>query len=359
MGFFSSKEKSETKKSLSADANKYLEPARKKALDYMNNRPDVYGFDTVAGLSPLQQQALQGLAQNQSGNIGDLMYGAGSQGIGLLNQYYGQQQQAPQLTNANIDQFYNSDLVNRQIEGATGVAQNFMDRNLNQIASDSSAVGGARGSRRGAAEGTAVADISAKLGAQTAGIQNDAYTRASNLAQGNINQQYQNNALNANRMGKYMDFTGNALNNASNLYNTGYQQLMAGGDVQRGYDQQLMQDQMMRHNWDDQQSLQGLNTYNNIAKNAWGLVDSETTKTSTPSGASMLAGAAGALTGMGGLAGLGSSLLGTGGAALNPLAGMGSLGGNLSLGGYGSSAPTGGWGAVGGSDYSPIPLSKF
>jgi hypothetical protein len=98
------------------------------------------------------QQGLQGQFQG----LGQLGAGLGGQAGGFVNQL-GQAGQG-------LNQFIGSGPVNQQIEGLTGAAQNFIDKNLNQISGQSNLAGQFGGGRGQVAQGAAIGEAGAQLG---------------------------------------------------------------------------------------------------------------------------------------------------------------------------------------------------
>lgn len=277
---------------LNAEGAQWLNPLKRKGWGLLNSAPGYYDFDTVAGLNPTLQGGIDALSNPN--DIASRLYGAGNQGLDLLGQYYGNTVAAPQVTNQDISNFYNSDLVNQQVAGATGSAQQFLDRYLgNDIASAAAATGNSGSSRRAVMEGVAIGDAATGLANTVAGIQNNAYGQALNMAQNNANLQAGNNALNANNMSNYMSFTGNNLGNAYNMLGTDAARQIDAGNILRQYDQDLIADQMNEHMWDYNQGWQAANNYAGISSPAWGLTTTKTKASQKPSTASMIAGAAG------------------------------------------------------------------
>jgi hypothetical protein len=308
MGFFSSKSTTENKTKLNKQALGILNPQFKASKDLLANQPGYYDFNTVAGMNGYQQAGINQMANGGSGDIAQQLYGSGTQGLGVLDRYYGGQVNAPQLTNEDIQGFYNSDLVNDQVNAATDTASQFLDRYLgNDIASSAVATGNTGSSRRGIMEGQAIGDAATGLANTTAGIRNNEYGRAAGLAAGNIGQEGDANQLNAANMSEYLGFTGNNLSNASNLYNQDAQNKINAGGMLQNQDQRYIAANMDQHLWDYNQGWNAVNQYANINSPAWGLQDSKSTTRSRNSGFDILKGAVTtAASAMGGMPSMGS-----------------------------------------------------
>ena len=109
----------------------------------------------------LQQLFAGGLAQQQQlqpqfAQLGNISQQLGQQGQGFLGQL-GQ-------AGSQLGQFIGPGTTQEQIEGVTGVAQNFLSQNLNQIRGQSNLAGGFGGSRSQVAQGAAVGQAAAGLG---------------------------------------------------------------------------------------------------------------------------------------------------------------------------------------------------
>ena len=320
MGFFSSKSTTENKTKLNKQALGILNPQFKASKDLLANQPGYYDFNTIAGLNDYQAAGIHQKANGGSGDIAQQLYGSGTQGLGVLDRYYGGQVNAPQLTNEDIQGFYNSDLVDGQVNAATDSASQFLDRYLgNDIASSAVATGNTGSSRRGIMEGQAIGDAATGLANTTANIRNNEYGRAAGLAAGNIEQQSNANQLNAANMSEYLGFTGNNLSNASNFYNQDAQNKIDAGGMLQNQEQRRIAANMDQHMWDYNQGWNAVNQYANINSPAWGLQNSKSTTRSRNSGFDILKGAVTSAAGMmGGMPPMG----GGGGGGGNPYGGM-------------------------------------
>ncbi len=119
--------------------------------------------DQVAGFQQpfLQQlfgggQQLSQQLQPQFQGLGGISAGLGQQGQGFL----GTLGQAGQ----GLNQFTGTGPLQQQISGVTGLAQNFLNQNLNQIQGGAQAVNQGFGSRVGVEQGAAIGQASAGLG---------------------------------------------------------------------------------------------------------------------------------------------------------------------------------------------------
>ena len=115
-------------------------------------------------LTPLFEQslALQQQLQGQFQGLGGIAQGLGQQGQGFINQL-GQAGQG-------LNQFIGQGTTDQQIAGVQGVAQNFLNQNLNQISGTSNLAGQFGGGRQSTAEGAAIGQASAGLGGVTSQI---------------------------------------------------------------------------------------------------------------------------------------------------------------------------------------------
>lgn len=341
MGIFSSKSTTKSNNKLNNQALSILRPQFKEAKNLLANRPGYYDFNTVAGLNDYQSAGIDQMASGGSGDIAQMLYGAGANGLSLLDQYYNNPVSAPQLTNQDIEGFYNSDLVNSQVNAATDTASQFLDRYLgNDVASSAVATGNSGSSRRGMIEGQAIGDAAVGLANTTAGIRSNEYGRAAGLAASNIGRQENANQLNAANMSEYLGFTGNNLSNASNLYNQDAQNKINAGGILQNQEQRNIGANMDQHMWDYNQGWNALNQYANINSPAWGLQKSKTTTRSRPSAFSIAKG-----------------LVTTAGSAIGGMPSMGGGGGAMAGGGggmYGGMPQNYNYGNVGGYNFAPV-----
>ena len=106
--------------------------------------------------------SLQQLLQGQFQGLGGVAQQLGQQGQGFLGQL-GQ-------AGSQLGQFIGPGTTQAQIEGVTGVAQNFLEQNLNQIRGGANQVGQFGGSRQAVTEGAATGQAAAGLGGIVAQI---------------------------------------------------------------------------------------------------------------------------------------------------------------------------------------------
>lgn len=272
--------KSETR--LGKYAKNYLDPLNKGALDsFQSGAPNFYDFNTVAGFDPFQSQGINQLGnygQNMGGDIANQMFSSGMAGGDILSNYYGNPVQAPQVGMGDINQFYNSDLVNSQVGAATDSAYQLLDRYLgNDVASGAIASGNTSSSRRGMIEGQAIGDTATGLAGVVGGIQNQGWGNAMNLAGQNAQFQAGNNALNANNMANYGNYTGNALSNAYNFGTQNANNAITAGSLNQAQNQAGINAQMDNHLWDYNMDWDLMNRYFNIASPNYGLQKSTNT----------------------------------------------------------------------------------
>lgn len=331
----SSSSSSKSKTYLGKQGRKYIFPMLDNAMGLMEDgAPGFYPFDTVANLDPYQMAGVEALAGSPAGDISQLLYGSGAQGLDILNQYYGNPTSAPQITNENIANFFDSDLVGRNIQTLSDASQHYLDRYLgNDIAGASVATGNTGSSRRGAMEGAAIGKANIGFQQGVTDILNNARGDAINLAGTNANLEADANRLRSGDMGVYSTFVGNNLGNAVNLNANYAQNLLSAGGVLQDQAQREIGGDMQEHMWDYQMGWDPLTRYYGLASPMYNMTNTYTKSKSsqtpglaqvaTQLGAAYLSGGA-SLAMPGGMPGSGGGFSPGGGSpSYNPYAGTG------------------------------------
>ena len=329
----SNKTKSEVK--LGKDAKKYLYPLLDQGLQRLGEgAPGFYPFNTVAPLDPYQLQAIDDLA-GYGGDISGALTDYGLEGTDILSRYYGTNQG---VTNDQINQFYNSDRVESQVDAVTADTNKFLDRYLGTNLASRADMTGNDGSKWAQQGATAIGEAARGLQGVTAGIRDQGWRDASNLAMNNAD-------LASRNMAVYGNQVGSALPNAYNFGGNNINNMMTSGNMLRGFNQENIGQDMQRHLWDYNQGWDLMNRYYGISSPLYGMTTTNTKGTYSPG-----LGEIGMALGSAALGGGYSPWSATPAASGNPVGSM--YNPNFSIpytGGYGGFMPT-----MGGPMFNPI-----
>lgn len=286
--------------------------AIKQAETTANNLAQPYQGNTVAGMDPLQTQAINATGQN----------------IGATNAAFGQAGQTAagvagftpgSFLSGNIGAYMNPYIQNVE-QAALGNMNQAFQQGLNTIADRSINAGAFGGSRQGVAEGVAASEMARQYGDLSAQLRAQGFGQASNMMQSDMDRQMAGQQLNLQAAG----MQGDLATAGQSAYLQSLQAAMAAGQMNQDQAQALLAQDAARYDANRNYPLEQMN----IRLAALGGTQVPTSSTTTrPTSGNFLTGAlGGALTG--------ASLFGTGGA----LAGAGGITG---LGGAGIGAGLG------------------
>jgi hypothetical protein len=296
----------------------WYEAASKGAINFANqaasNIAMPYMGNTVAGLDPMQQQAI----------------GLTGQNIGSTNPAFAQAgQTAANVANYTPGNFLQGDVgayMNPYLQNVEQAALGNMDRayrqNLNTIADGAINAGAFGGSRQGVAEGVAASENARQMGDLSAQLRAQGYGQAAGMMQSDMDRQMAGQGMNLQAAG----LQGNLAASGQQANLQGIQAALSAGQINQAQAQALLNQEQSQYDAMRNVPLEQLNI--RMAPLGGMQVGSSATQTTPTSGGSPLTGAlGGALTGAS-LFGAGGALAGTAGIT----GGMGALGG-AALGG--------------------------
>ena len=262
------------------------------------NLAQPYQGNTVAGLDPMQRQAISAsganvgatnAAYNRAGNVA-----AGVAGYTPQN-----------FLSGNLNAYMNPYIQNVE-QAALGNQQRAYQQNLNTISDQAINARAFGGSRQGLAEGVAAAENARQMGDLSAQLRAQGYGQASIMMQSDMDRALQGQQLNL----QGAEAQGNLASNGQNAYLQGLQQAMSAGGMNRDYEQALLNQDINRY---DAMSNIPQNQLNILLSALGGTQVPTSTTQKTPTSGNFLTGAAGgALAGMpfGPLGMIGGGLLG-------------------------------------------------
>lgn len=180
------------KTTVQQDIPDWIENFAKEGIGYARDTAQdlamPYQGNTVAGLDPLQQQAISA-AGSQIGRT-DPAYQMAQQGASNVMGYNPQQVQAGNFLGQNVGA-YMSPYIRNVEQQALGRLDDQRRMALNQIGDSAVASGAFGGSRHGVAEGVTNAEAAKAAGMMSADLRNQAYGQATNMINQDLARQMQ------------------------------------------------------------------------------------------------------------------------------------------------------------------------
>lgn len=203
------------------------ETASNLAMPYMGN--------TVAGLDPLQQQAI-GLTGQNIGSTNPAFAQAGQTAAGVAGYTPGN------FLQGNVGAYMNPYL--QQVEqAALGNLDQGFRQSLNTIADRAIGAGAFGGSRQGVAEGVAAAETARQAGDLSAQLRAQGYGQAAGMMQSDMDRAMQGQTLNLQAAG----MQGDLASAGQNAYLQSIQSALAAGQINQAQAQALLTQQQQQY----------------------------------------------------------------------------------------------------------------
>lgn len=254
------------------------------AQDLYNQGPaDYYGGNTVAGINPMLQNTLTSMGGWGSGTGGDSFKsmndmgqsftGSGNTAANNLNNMlmHGTQPQVGIDMN-QVNSFMDNDVLNGQIDAVTrDIGRNLHENTLTGIASNSVGTGNTGSSRRSVKEAIAERGAADRIADVSAGMRYNAYNDGMNKSL-DISKSNVNNSNNLLNMGLSAGVNGaNTMNMANGMQLNNMQAGFNAGNYMRGYDQQVIDADINKWNYNQNKNWDLLNKYYSmVGGNSWG-----------------------------------------------------------------------------------------
>jgi len=159
-----------------------------RATDAANNLTMPYQGQTVAGMDPMQMQAIQAAGANMGST--NAAYGAAQNAAQTVAGYNPQQVQAGSFLQGNVGQ-YMSPYIQNVEQQALQRLDDQRKMSLNQVADAAGAAGAFGGSRHGVMEGVTNAESAKAAGMMSADLRNQGYGQAMNMMNQDLARQMQ------------------------------------------------------------------------------------------------------------------------------------------------------------------------
>lgn len=249
-----------------------------------NNLAKPYMGNTVAGLDPLQTQAI-GLTGQNIGATNPAFQSAGRTAAGVAGYTPGT------FLSGNIGAYMNPYIQNVE-QAALGNLNQAYQQSLNTIADRSINAGAFGGSRQGVAEGVAASETARQMGDLSAQLRSQGYGQAAGMMEGDMNRQMAGQQLNLQAAG----MQGDLATAGQGAYLQSLQAALSAGQINQDQAQALLAQDAARYDANRNYPLEQLN----IKLAALGGTQVPTSSTTTrPTTGNWLTGAAGgALAGM-------------------------------------------------------------
>jgi hypothetical protein len=264
--------------------SKAAQNAINQAETTANNLAQPYMGNTVAGLDPLQSQAINATGQN-IGATNAAFSQAGQTAAGVADYTPGS------FLSGNIGAYMNPYIQNVEQAALANMGQAYQ-QGLNTIADRSINAGAFGGSRQGVAEGVAASEMARQYGDLSAQLRSQGYGQAANMMQSDMDRAMQGQQLNLQAAG----MQGDLATAGQGAYLQSLQAAMAAGQMNQDQAQALLAQDAQRYDAQRNYPLEQMN----VRLAALGGTQVPTSSTTTrPTSGNFLTGAAGgALAGM-------------------------------------------------------------
>lgn len=264
--------------------NSAAQNAIKQAETTANNLAQPYQGNTVAGMDPLQSQAINATGQNIGAT--NAAFGQAGQTAASVAGY-----QPGSFLSGNIGAYMNPYIQNVE-QAALGNMNQAFQQGLNTIADRSINAGAFGGSRQGVAEGVAASEMARQYGDLSAQLRAQGFGQASNMMQSDMDRQMAGQQLNLQAAG----MQGDLATAGQSAYLQSLQAAMAAGQMNQDQAQALLAQDAARYDANRNYPLEQMN----VRLAALGGTQVPTSSTTTrPTSGNFLTGAAGgALAGM-------------------------------------------------------------
>lgn len=273
------------------------------ASPYMGNQ--------VAGMDPLQQQAISGLGAN-IGSTNPAYTQAGQTAYGV-SQY-----QPGSFLQGDVGAYMSPYIQNVENAAMNNMGQQFQ-QNLNTIGDRASNAHALGGSRQGVAEGVAASDMARQMGDFSANLRNQGFSQAQGMMQSDMDRAMAGQQLNLQGAGAQGDLAGAQ----QSAYLQGLNGALQGGNMNQQYNQQLLDQTAGQYNSMRQYPIDLFNMRQG-ALNGVQVGNSQTQSGGGGLASGIMGGLGGAMTGAS-LFGAGGALAGVGGLTSGAGAGIGSI----------------------------------